>query len=65
VNYFESHDENSVLYEVLTNTALDPDPTIFDAFAASKLGAINLFTAMGTPLIMRARNSSRTGKART
>lgn len=48
INYFESHDENSVLFEVLTNTG----KTIEDARKSTKLGALHLFTALGTPMLM-------------
>jgi pullulanase/glycogen debranching enzyme len=48
VNYFESHDENSVYTELVTYSGL----TVTDATNASKLGAIVLFTSMGIPMIM-------------
>ncbi len=48
VNYFESHDENSVYTELVTYSGL----TVTDATNASKVGAIVLFTSMGTPMIM-------------
>ena len=48
VNYFESHDENSVYTELVTYSGL----TITDATNASKLGAMVLFTSMGIPMIM-------------
>ncbi|HZK19751.1 MAG TPA: alpha-amylase family glycosyl hydrolase [Treponemataceae bacterium] len=48
INYFESHDENSILFEVLTKSG----NTEVDALKATKLGALNLFTALGTPMIM-------------
>ncbi|MFN4244919.1 MAG: alpha-amylase family glycosyl hydrolase [Brevinematia bacterium] len=48
VNYFESHDENSVYTELVTYRGLSFD----DATNASKLGAIVLFTSMGIPMIM-------------
>ena len=48
VNYFESHDENSVYTELVNYSGL----TITDATNASKVGAIVLFTSMGIPMIM-------------
>ncbi|MCX8029728.1 MAG: alpha-amylase family glycosyl hydrolase [Brevinematales bacterium] len=48
VNYFESHDENSVYTELVTYSGL----TVTDATNASKVGAIVLFTSMGIPMIM-------------
>lgn len=48
VNYFESHDENSVYTELVTYSGL----TTEDATNASKIGAIVLFTSMGIPMIM-------------
>lgn len=48
VNYFESHDENSVYTELVSYSGL----TLTDATNASKVGAIILFTSMGIPMIM-------------
>ena len=48
INYMESHDENSVRHEVLTNTG----KTTEDALKATKLGALHLFTSLGTPMLM-------------
>ncbi|MGC8870313.1 MAG: alpha-amylase family glycosyl hydrolase [Brevinematia bacterium] len=48
VNYFESHDENSVYTELVQYSGL----TLDDATNASKVGAIVLFTSMGIPMIM-------------
>ncbi|MCS7298399.1 MAG: alpha-amylase family glycosyl hydrolase [Spirochaetia bacterium] len=48
VNYFESHDENSVYTELVTYS----DLSITDATNASKVGAIVLFTSMGIPMLM-------------
>lgn len=48
VNYFESHDENSVYTELVQYSGL----TFDDATNASKVGAIVLFSSMGIPMIM-------------
>ncbi|MEN2997729.1 MAG: alpha-amylase family glycosyl hydrolase [Brevinematia bacterium] len=48
VNYFESHDENSVYTELVTYSGL----SVTDATNASKAGAIVLFTSMGIPMLM-------------
>lgn len=47
VNYLESHDEERIFYEVLTNPALGEA----GAVRKSMLGAIALFTAQGVPML--------------
>jgi malto-oligosyltrehalose trehalohydrolase len=47
INYLESHDEERVIYEILTNPALDDAAAI----RKSMLGAILLFTAQGVPML--------------
>lgn len=47
VNYIESHDEERVIREVMTNPAIDEA----GALRKSMLGAILLFTAQGVPML--------------
>jgi len=47
VNYLESHDEERIVHEVMTNRAID-EPL---ALRKSMLGAIVLFTAQGVPML--------------
>src|SRR5207249_1942074 len=47
VNYLESHDEERIVHEVMTNRAID-EPL---ALRKSMLGAIMLFTAQGVPML--------------
>lgn len=48
INYFESHDENSVYTELVTYGSR----TAAQATNATCLGAVCLFTSLGTPMIM-------------
>jgi 1,4-alpha-glucan branching enzyme len=47
VNYLESHDEERIAFEVMTNPAIDQA----GAVRKSQLGAIMLFTAQGVPML--------------
>jgi 1,4-alpha-glucan branching enzyme len=47
VNYLESHDEERIMFEVMTNPAIDEA----GAVRKSMLGAIMLFTAQGVPML--------------
>ncbi|MBK9715595.1 MAG: alpha amylase C-terminal domain-containing protein [Kouleothrix sp.] len=47
VNYLESHDEERLIFEVMTNPAIDQA----GAVRKSMLGAIMLFTAQGVPML--------------
>jgi 1,4-alpha-glucan branching enzyme len=47
INYLESHDEERIIREVMTNPAIDQA----DATRKSMLGAILLFTAQGVPML--------------
>ena len=47
VNYLESHDEERIIFEVMTNPAIDEA----GALRKSMLGAIMLFTAQGVPML--------------
>ncbi|MDD5091696.1 MAG: alpha-amylase family glycosyl hydrolase, partial [Candidatus Wallbacteria bacterium] len=47
VNYTESHDEERVIFEALTNSSLNFDIAV----QKSRLGAIALFTAAGVPML--------------
>jgi len=47
VNYLESHDEERIMLEVMTNPAIDEA----GALRKSMLGAIMLFTAQGVPML--------------
>jgi 1,4-alpha-glucan branching enzyme len=47
INYLESHDEERIVHEVMTNPAIDQA----GAVRKSMLGAILLFTAQGVPLL--------------
>jgi 1,4-alpha-glucan branching enzyme len=47
VNYLESHDEERLIFEVMTNPAIDEA----GATRKSMLGAIVLFTAQGVPML--------------
>jgi 1,4-alpha-glucan branching enzyme len=47
INYLESHDEERLIHEVMTNPAIDQA----GAVRKSMLGAILLFTAQGVPML--------------
>jgi malto-oligosyltrehalose trehalohydrolase len=47
INYLESHDEERVIHEIMTNPAIDEA----GAVQKSRLGAIMLFTAQGVPML--------------
>jgi 1,4-alpha-glucan branching enzyme len=47
INYLESHDEERLIHEVMTNPAIDQG----GAVRKSMLGAIMLFTAQGVPML--------------